>query len=111
MDIYFFIQKQIDWARKAFPSGIADHRLASSIRSVVSDIEEDFETRNETSQEDWIHIILMGIEGAYRTGLDANGIVTALKMMQNRLVLMQQRGTDEDPHATKALNATPERKF
>lgn len=105
MDVYFYIQNHIDWSKKARGDGCDTPALISDSRRQLDNI---LNLNIDDEFQRWIQIILLGLDGAWRSGADAQDIVSALQMAQNRNILKLQKGND--PYAGEALNAMPDKR-
>lgn len=83
MDIRSFLDKQIEWSTRTFGApherahGVVDH-----IRKELVEIEAD-----PFNVHEWVDVIILAFDGAWRTGASVNHILSALQAKQDENAL------------------------
>ena len=74
------IQRQIDWSREMFGPGKRTKGVCDHIRKELIEIEAD-----PDDTEEWIDVVILGIDGAWRSGASAEQILATYvkKMSKN----------------------------
>lgn len=75
------LRSQIRWSSETFGPGPRTKSITNHIRKELAEIEAA-----PTDLEEWIDVVLLGLDGAWRTGATPAEIVQTLlaKMMTNR---------------------------
>ena len=81
MDIVAFIKKQIEWSGRTFGPGDRAAGVVAHIRKELIEIEQD-----PRDVEEWIDVVILALDGAWRAGHSAETIAAALeaKAAKNR---------------------------
>lgn len=79
MNLTAYIQRQIEWSRRTFGPTRRTKGLTEHIRKELMEIEAEPEDLTE-----WIDVIILGLDGAWRTGATAEQIAMALEVKQAR---------------------------
>lgn len=77
MDLKGYIKRQSEWSEKTFGKG---KRTKGLIEHIKSELEEIEETPNDIME--WIDVIILGLDGAWRAGFSPEEICEALKRKQ-----------------------------
>lgn len=72
-DFIEFLHRKISWSKMTFGPGRRTNGIANHIRKELKEIED-----NPDDLEEWIDIILLAIDGAWRSGADPQQIVGML---------------------------------
>lgn len=74
MNLLTYIRDHIRWSKKTFGEGTFSTRLVNHIRKECDEI-----TAKPTDLEEWIDVIILGIDGAWRAGYNAADIAEMLR--------------------------------
>lgn len=76
------LQLQREWSEKTFGPGLRTLGVTNHIRKELSEIEDD-----PTDLNEWIDVVILGFDGAWRSGHKPEEIMEALhaKWEKNRL--------------------------
>lgn len=74
-----YIEEQITWSRETFGDG---ERLEGLCQHIESEVEEVRACNGEDLYE-WIDVIILALDGAWRSGFSPPEITTALRKKQN----------------------------
>lgn len=66
------IERQKQWSEKTFGQGRFTGAITDHIRKELKEVERD------PVLEEWVDVILLGVDGAWRTGASAEEIIHAL---------------------------------
>lgn len=77
MNLIDYIQKHIGWSQSTFGKSISTHRLTNHIRKELLEIEAA-----PHDLEEWCDVIILGIDGAWRSGYTAPAIAAMLEAKQ-----------------------------
>jgi Protein of unknown function (DUF550) len=95
-DFTEFLHRKIEWSRRTFGPDQRTHGLSDHIRKELEEIEQ-----NPADLEEWIDIILLAIDGAWRSGASPEDIVAMLMAKAQRNELRSwpdwRRLTENDP--------------
>jgi|SRR5215813_3118816 len=72
-DFLEFLKRKISWSQKTFGPGKRTNGIADHIRKELEEVE-----RNPSDLEEWIDIILLAVDGAWRSGATPEEIVSML---------------------------------
>jgi len=72
-----YIRRQIEWSSRTFGPGPRTAGLLAHIRSELTEIEDD-----PADVTEWIDVIILAIDGAWRAGHSPEAIVAALHAKQ-----------------------------
>lgn len=78
-DLESHLERQIVFSLKTFGPGIRTLGLVDHIRKELEEIEE-----NPADLSEWIDIVILGFDGAWRAGYTADEIVTELAAKQEK---------------------------
>ncbi len=78
-DLIDHLQRQQDFSLRTFGPGMRTAGLIDHIKKELGEIEED-----PTDVTEWIDVMLLAMDGAWRAGYDAQGICQALKAKLER---------------------------
>lgn len=67
-----YIEKQREWSLATFGPGLRTGGIVAHIKKELIEIEEEPESL------EWIDVIILGLDGAWRAGYDPDDIVRAL---------------------------------
>lgn len=81
MNLIDYIQRHIKWSRATFGKGKFTQRLTNHIRKELREIEAA-----PTDLEEWIDVLILGLDGAWRAGHSAEEITLMLeaKLKKNK---------------------------
>lgn len=79
MDLAYYIQRQKDWSELTFGPGHRSKGVVAHIRKELKEIEED-----PLDLKEWVDVIILALDGAWRTGATPHEIVLALLDKQQR---------------------------
>ena len=79
MNLILYIRKQIDWSLATFGCGPRDESLCNHIRKEVEEIEA-----HPKDLEEWIDVIVLAIDGAWRAGYSPDQIAAMLEYKQQK---------------------------
>ena len=74
-----YIRRQIDWSLVTFGAGSRTLGVTNHIRKELVEIEE-----NPTDLEEWIDVIILAFDGAWRAGYNEFQIVQMLELKQEK---------------------------
>lgn len=77
LNLEHYISNHIAWSLKTFGAGLRTKGITNHIRSELEEIEE-----RPARLEEWIDVIILAIDGAWRTGHGPKEIVGALEAKQ-----------------------------
>ena len=72
-----FIKRQIKWSMKTFGDGLRTQGVTGHIEKELAEIRE-----NPMDLGEWIDVIILAFDGAWRTGHSPNEIMRALRDKQ-----------------------------
>lgn len=78
-DLIEHLKRQIAWSEKTFGPGTRHKGVVDHIRKELVEIEED-----PSDLMEWIDVIILGIDGAWRSGATAEEIADALFRKQKK---------------------------
>jgi hypothetical protein len=78
-DLIAFINRQIQWSYRTFGPGHRTKGVVQHIAKELKEVEADPLDLNE-----WVDVIILGIDGAWRTGASAKQIADALQAKQTK---------------------------
>jgi len=76
-----YINRQIDWSYRTFGPGLRTKGVIQHIAKELDEIAAD-----PSDVKEWIDVIILGLDGAWRTGASARQIVDALIAKQAKNV-------------------------
>jgi hypothetical protein len=81
MDLIDYLKRQIVFSEQAFGPGARHHGIVDHIRKELVEIEED-----PTDVEEWVDVIILALDGAWRVGYTPEEIagVLELKLAKNK---------------------------
>ena len=79
MDLIEYIQDQICWSLETFGCGPRDESLCNHIRKEVEEIEA-----HPRDLEEWIDVIILALDGAWRAGYRPEQIAAMLETKQQK---------------------------
>jgi hypothetical protein len=82
------IDAQVHWSRRTFGPGKREQGIIDHIKKELKEIEQA-ETEEEKFEE-WIDIIILGIDGAWRAVGDGYGSFKGLKIIKGYLAKMDK---------------------
>lgn len=91
MNLFQFLNRQKRWSRNTFGDGA---RTEGTLRHIEKEIAEVRAAPNDL--EEWIDIVILGLDGAWRAGYNASEICVALERKQARNMERTYPRTDED---------------
>ena len=77
MNLIDYIQRHIQWSQSTFGKSVSTTRLTTHIRKELLEIEAA-----PTDLEEWIDVIILGLDGAWRAGYNAASIAQMLEAKQ-----------------------------
>jgi hypothetical protein len=77
VDIIEYVKFQILWSTRTFGPGHRTKGLIKHIKKELIEIEKD-----PTDIDEWIDVVILGLDGAWRAGFTAEEIATALLLKQ-----------------------------
>ena len=77
MNIENYIDNQIEWSKKTFGNG---RRTIGILKHIMSELNEVAD--NPDDLEEWIDVIILAIDGAWRHGYTAKNIIECLEKKQ-----------------------------
>jgi hypothetical protein len=86
-----WLGRHIEWSRKTFGEGRRVHGLCTHIESELAEIKAD-----PGDLMEWIDVVILALDGAWRAGYTAEEIVTALQKKQEINELRKYPLTAED---------------
>lgn len=72
------LQRQIEWSRETFGPGDRTQGVLDHIRKELKEIEEDPES------DEWVDVIILALDGAWRSGWQPQHIIDALIAKQRK---------------------------
>ena len=97
-----YIRDQMAWSERTFGPGRRTKGLIEHIRKELLEIEAA-----PDDLEEWIDIIILGIDGAWRTGTDVADIVESMERKQHKNFSRQWGPNQGEDHAIEHVR-TPE---
>lgn len=79
-----YIEKQIGWSRKTFGPGKWTIGIIKHIKKELREIQ-----REPDNLEEWIDVVILGLDGAWRAGYTPEQIVDMLKHKQAKNFLRE----------------------
>ena len=76
MNLISYIERQADWSAKTFGEGARTEGLCKHIESELAEI------RATPILEEWVDVMILALDGAWRSGHTAQEIVDALERKQ-----------------------------
>ena len=73
----YYLDKQIEWSKKTFGLGL---RTLGIIKHIEKETQEII--ANPTSHKEWLDVVILALDGAWRTGATPHMIVNRLKEKQ-----------------------------
>jgi hypothetical protein len=92
--LWNYLNKQMLWSANAFGPGPRTEGILKHMAKEADEVRQD-----PTNLEEWVDLIILAFDGAWRSGHTANEIVEALEAKQQKLVLRKYpdwRLTTED---------------
>lgn len=77
MDLIGYISSQIEWSRLIFGGGKRTLGITEHIKKEIEEVKED-----PNHFEEWIDIVILALDGAWRAGATANQIVRRMEEKQ-----------------------------
>lgn len=77
--MYDYLARQQDWFLKTFGPGVRDEGMIKHIEKELKEIREA-----PGDVEEWVDVIILGIEGALRNAKSVDEVVRCLVMKQNK---------------------------
>ena len=74
-----YIYKQMEWSEKTFGPGRRTKGITDHIRLELKEIEGEPDSPNE-----WVDVVILALDGAWRTGVPPGVIVSRLKAKQKQ---------------------------
>lgn len=92
--IISFLEKHIDWSQKTFGHGVKTESICRHIEKELNEIRE-----KPHDLEEWIDVVILAFDGAWRAGYSPLQIIEGLKSKQeiNFLRKWQQPENADDP--------------
>lgn len=75
--LYDYLEKQKNWSQKTFGEGKRTLGITRHIEKELKEIQE-----NPGDLFEWIDVIILGLDGAWRTGASFETIIRALEVKQ-----------------------------
>lgn len=97
-----FVARHAEWTEKTFGPGLRTKGITSHIRKELIEIENE-----PTKLEEWIDVILLGLDGARRTGAKGTQIMQEL---ERKLAVCQERVypfPESEDHPSEHIRSTP----
>lgn len=82
-DLLAFLRDQCEWSTATFGPNYDHKRITAHIRKELDEIEED-----PTDTVEWIDVVMMGLDGAWRSGATPEQIIETLV---GKMAINQQR--------------------
>lgn len=79
LDFYAHLARQEKWSRKTFGPGTRTRGICDHIRKELLEIEDD-----PRDLEEWIDVVMLALDGAWRTGATPTEIIRALGAKQTK---------------------------
>ena|SRR3990172_3923127 len=97
MDLTSYIRDQIQWSKKAFGEGRRREGLLRHIESEIKEVRESSDDYFELTE--WIDIIILALDGAWRIGFTPEQITHQLESKQilNRMRSWPMPKSDDEP--------------
>jgi len=77
MDLVKWMERHIWWSMQTFGKGRRTHGLCAHIATELEEIKD-----NPTDIMEWIDVIILALDGAWRAGYTAEEVVSALQKKQ-----------------------------
>jgi hypothetical protein len=74
------LQRQINWSTKTFGPGDRTYGIINHIRKELIEIEDS----NGLDLEEWIDVIILAVDGAWRAGANPEEIIAMWKYKQSK---------------------------
>lgn len=94
MDLREYILKQVAWSAETFGPGTRTKGLIEHIKSELEEIKD-----NPKDITEWVDVIILGLDGAWRSGHSAEEICDALlkKASKNRERKWPEPSSEDEP--------------
>lgn len=76
-----YITRQINWSRTTFGEG---PRTGGLTKHIIKELDEI--RAAPTDVEEWVDVVILALDGAWRAGYSADQIVTALETKQAKIM-------------------------
>lgn len=86
-DLVTFIVIQREWSDKTFGTGLRTEGICKHIEKELNEIRA-----NPTSLEEWIDVVILALDGAWRVGYSPLEIVAALAAKQDENIYKRRWG-------------------
>lgn len=80
-DLVSHLRRQAEFSARTFGPGQRTHGVCDHIRKELREVEEDAAAGNQTLDE-WVDVIILGFDGAWRSGATPEQIVAAIEAKQ-----------------------------
>ena len=89
-----YIEKQMEWSRKTFGEGERTKGITNHIRKELLEIEAE-----PGEVEEWVDVMILALDGAWRAGYTPDEIIWALEAKQekNRLRIFPMPVSQDEP--------------
>lgn len=77
MDFSYYVKRQKEWSTRTFGEGQRTPGIIKHIKKELEEIEE-----SPLNLEEWIDVIILAMDGAWRMGFTPNEIETELRRKQ-----------------------------
>lgn len=97
-----YIERQIEWSQKTFGHSVRTEGICKHIESELAEIRA-----KPNDLMEWVDVIILAIDGAWRAGYDAEQILDAMDDKQDINFKREWKvGNDDEPvhHATPEVN-------
>lgn len=83
MDFLDYISRQKSWSYQTFGEGFRTMGIASHIVTELLEVMDDMlKGEFESAKEEWIDVVILGLDGAYRMGMTPQEIADLLESKQ-----------------------------